>query len=377
MQSGVENLMKHAGMIKDPRQLGKIKFKLADVVAISMLAMLCGASNYKDIETFAVETEDWIRSVLMVEGQLPTRFVVRRLLSAIDPDEFSKQALSWFSSVVKPRGRETICIDGKAMRGSANESAGLLAIMTVSAYAAKGHLCLAQAFVPDKKGELVGTRQILDMIAIKGNVITMDAMGTRPDIAETIIKKKGDYMMALKGNNELLFEDIKLFMQEETIDPDSDFKFITKTTANKDHGRVEERTCHATSDLSWLAGRKEWPGLKSVWMVTSAIHKGAETSSQVRYYLSSLPAEAKNAKHIREHWQIENNLHWHLDVSFKEDACKVRNRNAAKNLGTLRKTTLSLLKNDKKTDAGIAAKRFKASLSPRYRETILDLAFSS
>jgi predicted transposase YbfD/YdcC len=278
---------------------------------------------------------------------------------------------------VKVSTGDTICIDGKATKGSHSPINGLRAIHTVSAYAAKAKACLAQSFVSDKENELIGMREILNAITVKGCVVTIDAMGCRADIAAEIKAKGGDYMLALKGNNKLIHNDIKDFFESELADSRSAFSFSTHTTIDADHGRVETRMYFASSDLSWLPDTDKWVGLKSIWAVKSSRECNGEISTDTRYFISSVAADAKKySKHIRNHWAVENSLHWILDIGFREDSCKVRNRNAAKNLSTLRKIALASLRKDKSFDGGAGSKRFLAAIDPEYRLRMYQQVFS-
>jgi predicted transposase YbfD/YdcC len=369
-------LMETLENIKDPRQAWKVGYKLIDVLTITFLALMCGANCYKEIEMFAEGCEDWLRSTAGLEGPLPSRFVIRRVMIAINPTELAASFASWMASSAKVLTGETICLDGKAVRGSGSKSKKNQAVHVVSAFAAQRKLCLAHCFVPEKRNELTGIRELLDALTIKGCIITMDAMGCRSEFAATIKEKGGDYMLALKGNNGNLEDDVKFFFESELGDKRTDYKFDRHETVDSGHGRVETRIYHATDCIDWLPDGSKWAGLKSIWRVENQVFCNGETTSETRYFISSLPANAAlNAKHIRNHWGIES-YHWILDVGFREDSWKVKCRNAAKNLATLRKFATEVLRSDKDSDCGVAGRRFKAAVNGKYRKRMLEAIYS-
>jgi predicted transposase YbfD/YdcC len=264
-----------------------------------------------------------------------------------------------------------IHIDGKAIRGSASPSKGERAIIMVSAWASTYGACFGQVAVDKKSNEITAIPKLLNILNLENSVVTIDAMGCQKKITGNIVDKGGDYVLSLKGNQEQIYEDVKTFFESETNDTLSEFTMKSTSTVEKDHGRIEERTYTLCDQITWL-DHKDWVGLKAIGAAHSQRTIGAVSTSETRYFLTSLTDVSEFADFTRKHWTIENNLHWSLDVCFREDACQVRNANANKVFAGMRKMAKYIIDKDKKTKAGQEIRRLKAAWDPAYRLTLLN-----
>jgi predicted transposase YbfD/YdcC len=332
--------------INDKRQQGKIKHKIMDVIAIALISMLANCDEWEDMQMFAVLNEDFFRKYLELPNGIPSHDTLNRVMGMIDPQELQKLTNYWQEIMQSNEGeklKRILNIDGKTMRESGNKNQKPFHI--VSAWSKEDGICFGQTVVKDKENEIVAIPELLDNLNIKEQIITIDAMGTQTEIANKIIHKKGDYVLALKANQHNTHLDVLQYFE------DSEFKENLKkshngykVTTEKARGQIEKREYYQTDDISWLNKEKRWMGLKTIGMVEKTIKKDDKITVEKRFYISSLPIQIELfEKAVRGHWSIES-MHWHLDVTFREDNNSNLDKNTAVNLNILRKLSLSILK---------------------------------
>lgn len=366
-----KNILEHFGDLPEPREDNK-RHKLIDIITIVICASICGAEKWEDIASFGESKEEWLRQFLELPHGIPSKDTFRRVFALLDPHEINKRFLDWIQLLTEDLTDEIISIDGKTLRRSHDTNKGKKAIHMVSAWANKAGLVLGQVKVDEKSNEITAIPELLKVLEITGCIITIDAMGTQKEIARTIISKDADYVLALKGNQGTLHQDIKLYFDETTENELQEKPFDYYKSVDNDHGRIEIREYWATADIDWLPMKSEWEGLKSVCMVKNTRTIKDVTTSETMYFISSLPPSAtKLGKTIRSHWGVENSLHWVLDMAFREDECRKRTDNSAENFGILRHITLNLLKQEKTCKRSIAGKRLKAGWDNKYLEKVL------
>jgi predicted transposase YbfD/YdcC len=367
-----ESIIEHFYGITDPRNFNK-RHKLIDIIFITICAVICKAEKWDDIELFGISKEKWLKTYLELPHGIPSHDTIARVFAIMDPEEFNKCFLNWINSF-KPVGKnEILNIDGKTLRHSYDKGNGKSAIHMVSAWANNAGVVLGQVKVDEKSNEITAIPELLNLLDIENCIVTIDAMGTQKKIAAQIIDKNADYLLALKGNQGTLKENVELFFQDaEENNYEIGYTFDYHKSVNKDHGRIEKRECWVTSDIDWLEEKMNWEGLQSICMVKSERIINNEKSVENRYYISSLAANAeKIGNTVREHWGIENSLHWVLDVAFREDECRKRNGNAAENFAIVRHIALNLLKQEKTLKRSINGKRLMAGWDSEYLEKIL------
>src|SRR5271167_1597540 len=354
----------HMRVVPDHRIAGMVTYPLDEILLATLTGIVCGADDWEGIEEVANGALDWLRGFLPFANGIATAQTFRKVFRLLDSQALARGFAAWAASVRTPR-REVIAVDGKTLRGSKTSSDGTGALHLISAYASEAGLVLAQRAVDGKSNEITAIPELLDMLNLKGAIISIDAMGTQKEIARRIVDKSADYVLALKGNQTSLHEDAALFF----ADPGCAVACALGGDTDAGHGRIEERLCRA-ADAGWLAERHpDWKGLRSLAAITARrIDKktGAE-SLETRFYITSLEPDPKAIlKAVRAHWGIENNLHWTMDVTFDEDRCRTRKDDSPLNLAIIRHAALNTLKADK-TRGSLRRKRLRACVDPKFR----------
>ena len=328
--------------LPDPRQLGKVIYPLDEVLLLCLLAVLAGSEAITDIARFGERKLELLRRFRPFHDGTPSHDHLGDILATLDAEQFQRCFVAWVAALTGVSA-DVIAIDGKTSRRSKRGSKE--AIHMVSAFAARQRLVLGQVKVSDKSNEIVAIPALLEMLAIEGAIVTIDAMGCQRDIAAKIVAKKADYVLALKGNQGTLREDIELFATEQKAKGFRDTTVSRHETVDGDHGRIETRTYTAFHDVAWLQERHEWPGLQGFIMVESTREIGDRIERETRFYITSLLwFAAQLAPVVRGHWTIENSLHWILDMIFRDDECRVSTNHAPANFTTIKHMALNLIR---------------------------------
>jgi predicted transposase YbfD/YdcC len=366
------SLAHHFADLTDPRVERTRLHELLDIVAIAICAVVAGADSWEHIEQFAKAKRPWLETFLALPNGIPSHDTIARVFARLDPDEFQHAFVGWIGRLQEATDRRVIAIDGKTLRRSFDRAKGKSALHLVHAWATANHLLLGQVAVDEKSNEITAIPVLLKTLELSGAIVTIDAMGCQKEIARTIRDEGADYLLALKGNHGHLYEQVVAFWEEAYRRSFKGYGVMSYHRQwNEAHGRFEARRCWASSDLSWLPGREEWDGLRSVVFVESERFVGESLSVEGRYYLSSLPADAKLLNEAaRSHWGVENSLHWVLDVTFGEDRSRIRKENAPENFGLLRRLALCLLKGET-SKGSIKGKRLRASWDEEYLLQVL------
>jgi predicted transposase YbfD/YdcC len=360
--------------ISDPRQAGKVEHDLVELLVVAVNGVLVGADTFVEIELWAQERLDWLRRYLRLENGIPSHDTFGRLFGLIDPDEFAAAFRAWTQALVPSLGADAVvAIDGKTSRRSGKKNTAPLHL--VSAFAADSGLNFGQRATSQKSNEKTAIPELLATLALEGCTVTIDAMGTQPDIAQAILDRGAHYLLAIKGNQPKLAEAIDDFADtfldgDPARVPHAHFEHV-----EKDHGRLEVRRCHVFDQLQCLPQPERWPGLRTFVMLESERTVGNQTSLERRYYISSLAPDAERIAHaIRAHWGVENRVHWCMDVIFGDDQMRIRTGHAAHNMAVLKQLTLNLIRLDPvKRKGGIKARRLIAATSDDYRAELLGL----
>ena len=354
---------KHFSTLVDPRVKRKKLYPLIEILFVVLCGTVCGAESWRDYVLFGKEKTDFLRQYFAFINGIPSKDTFARLFAVLDTKVFKICFTEWVKSL-QAALKDIIAIDGKTLCNSIDGRSNTPAIHMVSAFATEARLILAQQKVNEKSNEITAIPLLLDLLNLKGNIITIDAMGCQKAIAEIIQEKEADYVLALKSNHGTLHEDVKLFLEAEAVKKSSVLIEDSHEEIDAGHGRIETRKCIVSSQIDWIEQRLEWPGLKTIAMIKETREIGNKKSIEHRFFISSLAADAKKiASAVRAHWLIENALHWTLDVVFNEDYSRIRKKNAGQNMAIVRHTVLNMLNNAKKAfkGTGIKALRKKAA----------------
>jgi len=330
--------------LADPRQQGKVVYPLREVLLLCLLAVLAGAETFADIARFGEKKLSLLRRFLPFRNGTPAHDHLGDIFAVLDAETFQRCFVSWVAAFTGAPV-DVIAIDGKTSRRSYQKKGAKEAIHMVSAFATRQRLVLGQTKVAEKSNEIIAIPKLLGMLAIEGAIVTIDAMGCQREIAKTIVDKRADYVLALKGNQGSLREDVELFAAEQKAQSFKDTKMSRHETVDGDHGRIETRAYTVINDVAWLQERHDWPGLQSVVIVESTREIGSRIERDTRFYITSLALAAHLiGPVIRSHWAVENSLHWVLDMIFRDDECRVRKDHAPANFTTLKHMAHNLIR---------------------------------
>lgn len=334
----------HFRCLPDPRQAGKVRYPLDEVLLLCLLAVLAGAECFVEIARFGNKKLDLLRRFRPFAHGTPSHDQLGDIFATLDAEQFQECFVTWVAARTGMPA-DVIAIDGKTVRRSHQRKNGKAAIHMVSAFAARQRLVLGQVKVADKSNEIVAIPKLLEMLAIEGAIVTIDAMGCQREIAQKILDKKADYVLALKGNQGTLQADVELFVAEQAAKGFKDTTISQDQTVDGDHGRIETRKTTVIHDVEWLQDMHHWPGLNSVVMVESTRETGDKIERETRFYITSLVmVAALMGPVIRSHWAVENSLHWVLDMIFRDDECRVRTDHAPANFTTIKHMALNLIR---------------------------------
>jgi predicted transposase YbfD/YdcC len=363
------SVLKHFGRLKDPRRAHRRLHLLSDIIAIALCGVIAGAQDWQEIETFGRKRHGWLQGFLSLPHGIPSHDTFERVFDRLDPGAFQACFRRWVETLQQALRIKHVAIDGKTLRRSGSEA--LSPLHLVSAWATAQRLSLAQVAVAEKSNEITAIPELLDLLEINGALVTIDAMGCQKAIAQKVLDRGADYLLAVKDNQERLAADIHQALINAA---DRDFAGLEHDiyeTRERGHGREEYRRYTVVHSTAGVRDAADWPGLTTIGMCWSERTVDGDTSEELRYFIGSRKAGGRiYGQALRDHWRIENSLHWQLDVNFDEDQNRVRKRNAAQNLALLRRLTLSLLQAHP-AKLSIAKKRFAAALDPDFLEEIL------
>ena len=366
IDSSISPFLKHIDCIKDPRH-HNIHHLLHDCLMIAICAIISGADSWIQVAEYGRSKIDWFKEFLELPNGIPSHDTFGRLFARIDPRGFHEFFTRWAQELSVSLKGKTVAIDGKTLRGSHDRSNAKSSIHMVSAWASDIRVVLGQLKTDDKSNEIIAIPELIKTLALEGAIVTIDAMGCQKKITCSIIDAGADYVIQVKENQKKLYGDISLFFQDPENGPFDIFE-----TLDGEHGRIETRRYFTTGNLDWLQGKEDWAGISTICMAVRERDINGKTSVESSYYISSLQNHAEIvAKPVREHWGIENDLHWCLDMTFQEDRCRVRKDHAPENFATLRHMATNLLKREKSLKAGLQTKRLKAAWDHNYLIKVL------
>jgi predicted transposase YbfD/YdcC len=363
-------LVTHFATLEDPRVERTRAHELLDLVAIAICAVLCGADGWVDVATFAQAKEDWLRTFLALPGGIPSHDTFGRVFARLDPQQFAACFASWVGAVAQRLGLKQVAIDGKTARRSHDRGRGKAALHLVSAWATECHVSLGQVPVAEGSNEIPAIPKLLELLDVEGALVTIDALGCQKEIAATIRARGADYLLAVKENQERLYEDLEALHAEALA---NDWAGVDSAwEEGRGHGREELRACWVYRDVRKVRDRDLWPDLRSLVIVVRDRTEGAKNSCAVHYYISSRRSSAqKFLQAVRSHWGIENSLHWVLDVTFEEDGSRVRKDHGPANLALLRRLAVSMLQQADGGKGSLRGKRLQAGWRNDFLEQVI------
>lgn len=364
------SLSNHIGDLPDPRTGENIRYPLVSIITIAICAVVCGADTWVDVALFGNSKRAWFEQFLESPHGIPSHDTFGRIFRRLDAERFQQRFYEWAQHICERSQGEIVAIDGKQLRGSKDGTLGKSGIYLVNAWATENQMTLSQQKVDSKSNEITAIPELLRLLELEGAIVTIDAIGCQTNVVEVIIDQKADYIIAAKGNQGTLFEDIQTAFESA-----STAQLDYARSLNKGHGCIEIRECWALDDpdlLAYIHDYKTWRGLGSIVKVVSERRLPDKTEVKTCYFISSLPASAKQLlQGIRAHWQVENSLHWVLDVAFREDDSRVRKDHAPQNFSVIRQLALNLLKQETSLKVGIKAKRKQAGWDESYLLKVL------
>ena len=373
--NNVAALGRHFGELDDPRVDRTRLHKFIDILVIGICTVICGGDDYASMAAFGRAKEAWLRTILELPNGIPSHDTFWRVFSALDAEQFQDCFLEWMAAINDATNGEIIALDGKQLRRSHDKSNGKAAIHMVSAWATSNRLVLGQVKVDEKSNEIKAIPELLERLDLQGCLVTIDAMGCQVDIADCVVEKEGDYLFSLKGNQSNLHEDVVLLFDDLEESDFSAYDYDYAKTVDKDHGRIEVRHCWTIVDpklIQHMRGADRFRALHTIVRVRSERYVGAKHSVEDRHFIGSatpLATEALSA--TRAHWQVENSLHWVLDIAFREDESRLRKGNGPQNFALLRHIALNALKQERTAKLGVKNKRLKAGWDEAYLLKVL------
>ncbi len=365
-------LAEHFEDIDDPRIERTKRHKLGDILTIAILAVICGADSWVGMESFGQAKEKWLKRILALPNGIPSHDTFARVFARLNPEQFQACFLSWVRSLVQLSEGEVIAIDGKTLRQSYDTNDNKAAIHMVSAWATENRLVLGQQKVDSKSNEITAIPQLLKLLEIEGCVVTIDAMGCQKQIARQIVERNADYVLALKDNQGNLYTDVQQIFTHAHASKFAGIKYDFHQTVEKGHGRVEIRRCWTMQQVEYLMDAEKWVKFTSIGMIQAERRFNGKVEQETRYYMSSLSSNATRlSQAVRSHWQVENRLHWVLDIAFLEDACRIRKDYAPENLAVVRHIALNLLSQETTLRIGVKNKRLRAGWDEDYLLKVL------
>ena len=370
-------ISEHFASLPDPRVERTKLHPLINILSIALCAVRSGADDWVAMEAYGHAKLSFLSTFLDLRNGIPSHDTFQRVFALLDAEHFQRCFLAWVGSIEHLTAGEVVAIDGKRLCGSQDKGRGKGAISLVSAWASENRLVLGQRKVDEKSNEISAIPELLEVLNLKGCIVTIDAIGCQREIAATISEQEADYLLALKGNQPALQRAVGEYF-EALLDPKQHLtNFAYLRTVDADHGRIETRQHWISDDIAWLpavTGKPLWPGLRSIGMIHAQRRIDTQVTTFVRYYLSSLPADAAQFAHAaRAHWLIENQLHWSLDVSFREDDNRTRSDQAPQNLAVLRHIALNLLPQERSTKDSMKVKRLRAAWDNDYLLKLLSI----
>jgi predicted transposase YbfD/YdcC len=373
MEICLETLKECFAELPDPRVVERTSHSLVDILFLTLCAVICGMDDWESIEVWGEVRLDWLRQFVPLENGIPSHDTIARVFAALDSKQFQASFLRWMSSLCPSLEGQIVAIDGKTARGSHDRSIGKRAIHMVSAFVCGHGITLGQWKTEEKSNEITAIPELIKVLELKGATVTLDAMGCQKDIAQAIVDKEAHYVLGLKGNQGTLSQRVKDFFDQTQWHNYEGFSNWGVRSQVSGHGRIDTRRCVALPCDDW-DGIEAWAGLKSIVMIESIRQTDNGVSSEKRYYISSLEPDSKKLAHaIRSHWEVENRLHWCLDVTFGEDANRTRKDHAPENLNIMRKITMNILRLSP-VKRSIVKKRLRASLNNDYLAEIMGVA---
>jgi len=352
-------LLRAFAQLKDPRVNRTRLHSLGDIMAIAICAIICGADGWEQVAKFGRCKVKWFRTFLELPHGIPSHDTFGRVFAALDPAAFEECFMKWVNALAAASAGRLIAIDGKTIRRSLDAANGKAAIHMVNAWCQANHMVLGQLATDAKSNEITAIPELMKLLDLKDAVVTIDAAGCQKKIAQQIVEQGGHYILQLKGNQGGLHDETVMLFDQCLTDDCHGIAYSTATTIDKGHRRIEERRIWATSEVNWFAEKGKWKNLRSLVRVQAKRTMGGETSSEYRYYITDLPADNASGllSYIRGHWGVENNLHWCLDINFREDEPRTREGHGAQNFARLSRIALNLLKAETTNDGGIKTKR--------------------
>ena len=359
--------------VEDPRIDRTKDHALLDIIIITLCAVICGAESWVAVEEFGTTKRAWLETFLDLPHGIPSHDTFGRVFARIDPQQFQHSFMQWVWALQQVRG-DLIAIDGKTHRGTHDRPNGKAALHLVSAWAAENRLVLGQVAVDDKSNEITAIPILLDLLDLKGCTVTIDAMGCQTEIADQIVQRGGNYVLALKGNQPTLYDDVQALFADARVAQQAEYGITSATETVMGHGRVETRTAYVISDpavIAYLNEGQRWRDLASVALIEAQRTVNGTTTIEQRYYLLNQRLAAATVNDlVRTHWGIENQVHWVLDVVFHEDASRIRNGHAPQNMAVIRHMALNLLRQEP-SKGSLKSKRFRAALDDAYLARVL------